>query len=457
MFIHNLLLILALAALTAPVTAQAKLANGAPLQVELDKKIPREFVVITFPGGPAKVVKEKQGVSSVIASIMEEGPKNLSADQYRRSQFLTNSEIVPMFDKRAFSVVIKSPSDSLADTLALAFATITNPKLDQQTFIEAHKKTLVERTSDFGDLRTILFYYGFRDFTGYAPAVLDGAGSPKSIANINLAAIQSYYPKILDLSRAVFTASGPMSESEVRKTINSALKKFKIKSHKGFTPTTYDVAKFQKRKSIDITIIDKPGSKDNQVAYIFPEFVKQSTEDEIVARVSHQILGGGLTGRLGETLRTKRGLTYHAGSYVLAPFGWMVYTFGGNQEIAKLLTGVTEVVDKFTKESLKNLEIRLAAQSQKTRFRQQYELPLDRLMAKISEQMKGANPEYIDHIDGYLSGISEASVKKFVAKRISTKKGKLYLVGDAKVLKKALAKAGYNTKVLKITKIDNIL
>jgi zinc protease len=441
---------------SARAASQLALKSGAPLRVERDDSSPRVTLVLTFPGGPGVIAPEQQGLAFVLKEMLNEGPVGMSGDAFRDALFLATSEVDFLPARLAMNVVVKAPADRLKETLALVDKILAAPKLDDVTFSRAKEKVVAQTAARFDSMRNVVFYFGLRDATKNHPFVLDGNGSPKSLSNVTLQDVKAKFPELLNGKLAFFSAVGPVEQSAVATALEQSL---------GASPRFSDYVPFKslsvspevfKRKSLAVKIIDMPGATDNQIFYVYPEQIKMDSPEAAVAGVAHGILGGGLSGRLGKKLRTERGLTYHASS-IFNPVGWSVYTFGGVEQTPKLLIGVPEVITSFKKEKLSERDIAEAQGAKSTEFKESVELPMDRLMAKLSLTLRGLDPSFVDKYQSYLAATTTKSIKDFVNKKVTIDGGYLYLMGDAKNLSQAVKEAGIDSKSVTVVPASEIL
>lgn len=436
-----------------------KLANGSFLDAELDLGLPRQTVVLVFPGGPALIDKKMQGTTEIITDLLAEGPASMAADDYRRALFMSNAEIKVYSNLRAMFVLVKAPVATLPDALALAAQTLAEPRLDKKSYENSFAKINSRTQESFEDMQSVVFFYGMRRATLDNPDIYDGSGTPATLKLITHDQVKSSFAKIFDKKHLYFVSSGPGKPADVATALNKTFLTAKETPRFAALPgRDIDPASIIRKspKGVSVTIINKPGSTDNQLLFVYPAAIKRGAREDVVANVAHSLLGGGMSGRLGKTLRKERGLTYHAGSFVSQP-GWMIYTFGGNDQVEGLLKGAKEVVASFKKEKLTEVEIAEIKSTMDNKHRQRFELPGDLLMEKIKLRLFNRDEAFIDKYQEMLKNVSLKEVQGFVSKKIKMEQGQLFLMGDATVLKTALKKAGYDPAKASVVEIDQVM
>lgn len=455
---HALLpLTLALLVGGAAVAAPETLKNGAPYEGEIDASLPRELVVISFPGGAGQLPKDIQGLTEILSELFQEGPAGMTGDEYRKKLFLLNAEIDVRAGARSMALVIATPQENLEEVLNLSRDLMTAPHLDDATFATAKDRAVANAQTRFEDMREVVTYVSKRQAFDYHPDILDGAGSPKSLGNVTLAVLKEKLPLLFSLERAFFSAMGPAVPAEVKASLEETFVKDGTPAYKAYEFQPFDPAKYAS-PALQITIINRPGATDNQVLRMQPEPLRNDAPERAVADVTHEVMGGGLTGRLGDTLRTKRGLTYHASSrFARSQPYWIVYSFAGDEQLPPLLTGIPEVINAFKEEKLEGKEVLENIRKKVTAFKDENELPLERLMQRIHYRLYGWDPAFLEKFPDHLEAVTPADVEAFADKKISLEGGYLFLMGDKAKLEKALEKAGLPATGIKVVEVDQIL
>lgn len=458
LFISLAFLIPALA--TAAKVNTDKLSNGAPIDIVEDAGSPRQSLILVFHGGAGLVPKEQQGITSILQEMLAEGPQGMSGDDYRKKLFLLNSSIGISGTPRATYVSVTAPTDNLQAVLQLAHDVIRKPKLDTETFAIAQGKVLTSAQSIFDNMRGATYYFAFRDAFQSHPETMDGSAVPKTVQALTLEQAKEWLPKLIDFRKMSVATVGPATKwvviADLQKIMAQTKKELKDNSFIPSKPEPLDPAKFLPTE-LKVAILNKPKATDNQILYIFPEALSFDNKERLVALVTHENLGGGLTGKLGDTLRTQRGLTYSASTRAdgQKPY-WLLYTFGGIFQTEGLLAGVPEVIEKFKTDKLDPKDIELAKSMNQTAFRSGMELPEDRLFARLRLKMYDRDPAFIDKFEDYLKSVTVEEVDAFRKTKLNYKQGFLYLMGDKDQILPALEKAGIKKDKVKIVELTDL-
>ena len=443
--------------------AELQLVNNAPFAKEVDAALPRETVIVSFAGGASLIPKEKQGITSVLSDIFNEGPQGIQPDDFRKRLFLMNAGVWLSSDSRAMHLSVTAPQETLPGALALAAQTLEKLKLNNAEFGRSKAKVFAGRKALEDNMEHITGYFAIRNFFNYQPDTFTGEGSVKNIGGLSLGDVQKFAPQLLNKTHAFYTSAGPVPLDNVKYEIE---KNF-LQKPANFA---YVEVKFEKAKILDVntgaipgtqarpvTVINKKGATDNQVMMVLPLELKLDGPEALDAVVVHEILGGGLSSRLGKTLRVERGLTYHVSSFVGSRLPvWCVYTFGGLFQTGDLLKGIDEVVEKFKVEKVPESDIREAIEGAVTIHLASTELPSDRLFEKIRYRLYGLDVNFFENYLVNVAAVNAERVAAFQKTKLITNGGHLYIMGDKTKLLPILKKLGNDEKNIRVVEVSDI-
>ncbi len=434
--------------------AVSKLKSGNPFFAEKDTSLPRNILLLSFQGGPAALPEEQQGVIAILKEILKEGPADQTTAQFKQELFELGAEIDVISESNMFEVILMAPPAEQEKALGLLKQTLENPRVSEEHFKEYHAKVLAGIKTKFEDMRKVIFYFGPRDFMGPVKQLRVGETSPASFEKITFQDFKNAIPKVLDFQGLFVSAIGPSSPDETAAQVQKVFAQQLKKPYKRWKAEKLNPPKLAKNTC---TLIDKPGATDNQILFIFPQKVRRDSPEWPVSQVTMDLLGGGLHGRLGKTLRSERGLTYNAGSAfssTLLPY-WIATTFGGLEQTKPLLTGVPEVVDSFKKADLTADEISESKARLLNGFKTATELPKDRL------SMRGwyyGNDLPTDLLEKYPQRLEQVSLKTAGAfhKALQSKSVAIYVMGDKAKVLPMLEAIGIEKDHVKVISVSDI-
>ena len=162
----------------------------------------------------------------------------------------------------------------------------------------------------------------------------------------------------------------------------------------------------------------------------------QDTHPEFVPlQLANRVLGGGVKSRLLDRLRQKDGLSYDAGSQLIAsafePSGmWVLYAIYAPQNLSKLKVGVQEELTKFVKEGITAEELADAKKS----WQEERKIgrAQDRALAAshVAQTASLRTMAFVEKIDALIKATTVADVNAVIRKTLDPSKFLNVYVGD---------------------------
>lgn len=421
-------------AFAAETVLKTDLKSGSPLLVSINPAQPRQSVNLVFRGGLSQIQKNLHGATGLYLDLLEEGPKNISAEEYKKTLYLKNAAISFAATPRTLSASITSPPEHLSEVLRLAKQTWMSPKMDKSLFEHIKTVSIQQALADAENMRSVLFHFAFKDAFQSHPEFMDGKVSAKNQEKISFEEVKSVAKLLFHLNDLEVYSSGPMTLENTKELVQTQIlgseeTKFKKIAFEKIQPNDF------KQKQLKITVLNKPAATDNQILFIFPNLFGETLKARVIGQVTSFLLGGSGSSDLFRILRTERGLTYGASARVDNNRNfWSIATFGGIKQTPGLLTGVPEIVQKFRSKKIAKKDLAEAKKMLKVSFRDSLELPEDRLDYIMSLSLNDVDVSFVDQYEAILDSVTIKDVETFAKNKLSTNDGFLYLMGDEKVL-----------------------
>tara|TARA_R100001369_G_scaffold20091_3_gene36951 strand:- start:25670 stop:28486 length:2817 start_codon:yes stop_codon:yes gene_type:complete len=290
----------------APEVWKASLANGMEILGIENSEVPLVQFDITIPGGQKLDPKGKAGVASLLSELMMEGTANKTPAELEQAIGLLGANIRFYSTNEDFHISGTSLSKNFDATIKLVQEILLKPRWDAKEFERlkrALETSLKGREADPSSIASLAFYkllYGTSNNFG-----ISGSGSLESTSGITIADLKEYYKK-LSPQDATFHVAGAISEAEVKSALSEIAS----------TWTTAAVELPNQKidaigKAGKLYFIDFPEAKQS-VILIGKLVLSATNEDANKLAFSNEILGGGSSGKLFQTLRIGKGYTYGA-------------------------------------------------------------------------------------------------------------------------------------------------
>ncbi|NNJ83200.1 MAG: insulinase family protein [Flavobacteriaceae bacterium] len=302
-----------------PVVWQSNAENGMKLLGIENSELPIVTFNITIPGGHMLDPEDKSGLAVFTADLMNEGTVNKTSAELEEAIGLLGSSISINGGLEEITISGSCLSRNFEPTLALVEEMLLQPRWDAADFerLKQEWKTgLKGREANPNAIAALNFnklIYGPEHI-----AAIPTTGTLETAENVTLDDVKEFYKNLTPVN-ASLKVVGDIGEEEVRKAMANMAANW---SGEAFDKPLMNVASESKEPTL--YFIDVPNSKQS-VLYIGSMALSATHPDAAKLDFANEILGGGSSGRLFQTLRIQKGYTYGAYSRIpsrseIAPF-----------------------------------------------------------------------------------------------------------------------------------------
>lgn len=277
------------------------LKNGLKVLVVENHKLPRVNMTLTMDN-PPNSEGEKAGVSSLMASILGEGTKDIPKEKY-------NEEIDYLGASVSFN-----PRGASANTLSKYFPRVLelmakgalNPDFNQEQFNTEKTRTLenmaVEQKDVSSNARKLSSALSFGKDHPYGEFA-----TMESVEKLTLGDVQQYYQNFFAPQNAYLVVIGDVKAPEVKKLVEKNFESWKKKE----LPKT-NLPEVKNVNQTEVNFVDFPNAVQSEVQVTNTIQLKKGDPDYFPVLIANKILGGGGEARLFLNLREDKGYTYGA-------------------------------------------------------------------------------------------------------------------------------------------------
>ena len=302
----------------APEVWTASLDNGMKIYGIENSEVPLVQFDITIPGGHLLDKKGKEGVGNLLSDLMMEGSVNKTPAELEEAIGMLGANINMYSANEDFHITGSSLAKNFEGTMALVKEILLEPRWDQKEFdrlkqaLETGLKGREANPNAIASLVANRLVFG----DDHMFSVPD-SGTLESIKDIAVVDLKAYYEQ-LSPKNATIHFAGAISKDQATEIAT------------GLNDFTSDLVSIPKQvlptesKAGNLYFIDVPGSKQS-VIMIGKLALAATDENANNLDFANDILGGGSSGRLFQTLRIEKGYTYGAysgfrNSLEVAPF-----------------------------------------------------------------------------------------------------------------------------------------
>ena len=301
-----------------PAIWTGNLENGMSVYGIENNETPLVQFDITIPGGQLLDPENKSGVASMLSNLMLEGTANRTPAELEEAIGLLGASINMYSANEDFHITGSCLAKNFEETIALVKEIILEPRWDEAEYnrlMQGLETSLKDRESNPNAIASLAYnqlLYGKNH-----PFAIPGSGTLETFKNISLNDLKTYYNNLVP-ENANFHIAGAMSKSETLSVLET------LNTWKGQAPQipTFNLPSENNKNTI--YFIDVPDSK--QSVFNIGKLALSATNDDADnLDFANEILGGGSSGRLFQTLRIEKGYTYGAysgtgNSLEVAPF-----------------------------------------------------------------------------------------------------------------------------------------
>jgi zinc protease len=294
-----------------PPVWEGKLSNGITVLGIENSEVPLVTFDITIPGGHSYDPLEKAGVANLMAQLMMQGTAKRTPAELEEAIGLIGSSIFIQCTNEEIRISGNCLARNFEPTIALAQEMLLEPRWDAAEY-ERLKKALETNLKGTEANAPAIAARAFGKLM-YGPNhifSLPATGTLQTAANITLDDLKNYYQSYLSPSQAAFHVAGAVDKPKVLSTLSGLESQWKTKAVKA---PAYGAP--VSASGGNVYFIDFPDAKQS-VLYTGHLVLSANDPNSNNLDFANEILGGGSSGKLFQTLRIEKGFTYGAYSFV---------------------------------------------------------------------------------------------------------------------------------------------
>ncbi len=415
--VRGALILFLLAAFSLPAravtVAEVESARGIKAWLVEDHSIPVVTVDAAFRGGAALDPAEKSGLATLTCDLLDEGAGDLDSSTYQGK--LEDLAAFLTFDagEDTTRVSLKSVTQNLDASLALLKLALTAPRFDAVAVERVRGQLVASVAREERQPRAIADRQWRKAMFGDHPYARQPRGSAETLAAITVDDMKGFVRDRLAKDVIMIAVVGDITPEQLKPLLDATFADLPDHAAPGTVPPL-------EPRAAGETLVAKLPIPQSVVIFGQPG-IKRDDPDWYAALLVNEVLGGGgLTSRLSEEIREKRGLAYSVSSG-LDPMDQRGVNAGGvgteNAPVGQSLELVKSEWQRMRDGGPTEAELASA----KTYLTGSFPLSLDSTgnIAGVLIQMMHDHLgiDYLDRRNGLIDGVTLADAKR-VAKRL---------------------------------------
>ena len=290
---------------------ESKLSNGIKLLGIQNNEIPLVSFDLTIPGGHSLDPLDKAGVANLMAQLMMQGTVNRTPAELEEAIGLLGSSIFVQCTNEEIRITANCLARNFEPTFALVQEILLQPRWDVAEY-DRLKKALETSLKGSEANATAIAYRNFYKLL-YGPKHILGIpvnGTLATAQRITLDDLKKFYESFVAPEKAVVHVAGSIDKPRVESTVRALENSWTTKSGYAAIYESPDPV-----AGGNVYFIDFPDAKQS-VIYAGRLAVPFQDPNSNNLEFANEILGGGSSGKLFQTLRIEKGYTYGAYSYL---------------------------------------------------------------------------------------------------------------------------------------------
>lgn len=296
-------------ALFVPAVANAALQvrpvdgpSGTEVWLSEEHSLPMIAVSISIPAGAAYDPKDKGGLATITAGLIDEGAGDLDSNAFKEALEDKAIRFGASADRDYMIISLTTLTENAPEAFRLLALALQHPRFDDNAFTRVRSQLIAAIQQDDEDPGNVAAKAWFAAYFGDHPYAAPTRGTPESLMHISLSDVRGFAAKYWTRGGAKISVAGDISEDQLKAYLQTAL-----------GPLSADTPPAAAKPAQE----GAPGTRVLAAAIPQPAAVfgmpgpMRSDPDFIPTYVANYIFGGGgFSSRLMDAVREKRGLTY---------------------------------------------------------------------------------------------------------------------------------------------------
>ncbi len=294
---------------TLPPAERVVLDNGVVLILNEKDDVPLVSIDLLIRGGALGDPEGREGVSSLLASLLEKGAGERSSAEFAETVAAVGGRLSTSANQENINLWGNFLSRDADLMIELVADMLLRPTLDAEEFERLRARQIdVIRSAKDSDPGQLMPIYAEAFLFGDHPYAASIGGSESSLETIEHQDLLDYYEAQIGADRVIVAVSGDFDTVDMRDSLEAAFGEWRPASAE-----LPQAGAAEAQQGTRVLLIDKPGATQTYF-WIGNIGVSRSFADRADLNVANTVFGGRFTSMLNTALRVESGLTYGARS-----------------------------------------------------------------------------------------------------------------------------------------------
>lgn len=394
------------------------------------------------------------GLADMTASLLTKGTTKRTAPQIAEAVEALGGMIDYGARWDASQVSVNVASSQIDPAMEILSDVIRRPTFKEDELERQRQQTIDQLSFMLADPGTLARYVASRVVFGDSPYGHPLTGTPESLAAIKRDDITRLHSTYYRPDNAILVIGGDLRTEEAFKLAERYFGDWAKPSTP--LPVSSEKEMAMKKREQRVVVIDMEHA--GQAAVILTRAgLKRTDPDFFRGIVTNSVLGGGYSARLNQEIRTKRGLSYGAGSALEVRRGtgpFIAVTQTKNESGAEVASLLMTELGRLASDSIPDTELTPRKAALIGNYARQLETIEGMVSQVASLALYGLS---LDEINSYIKnvqGVKAEEIQRFAGARLDAKSADIIIVGKASDFLADLRKRFQNVEVIPESELD---
>lgn len=424
-----------------PETYTFSVGDGIDVLGAQNTEVPTTTISLRIKAAQSHEPIDKLGLASLTAGLMNEATTERTAEELSNELDKLGSSVSFSSGDTFTTMSIRSLTENLDATIAIAMEKLTSPKFDETDFerdkanaiqsIKANKKEASLTASNLFNK----MMYGPENATAYADS-----GTEDSVDVITLEDVKAFYAEHYSPKIASIVAVSDIDQTAMKKALSP------LSAWTGSEVRSSEMNEFPKLTTGTLFFVDKPGASQSEIRIGKRALPFDATGEYYRAGLMNYPLGGAFNSRINLNLREDKGYTYGARSFFSGDekAGWFRASAGVRADAtAASIVEFAKEIDSFRKSGITADELSFTKSAIGQRDARAYETPRQKLGFLSRMVTYDLKPSFIDEQSDILASMTKEEIDDLAAKHLRLDEMIMVVVGDKEMVYDDVKALGY--------------
>ena len=414
-----------------PAVRRAVLSNGLVVFVAEDRTLPLVQAIARVGTGAAQDPASEVGLAAIAAASMRTGGAGaLTPDALNLALESAGASVEAGAGRDATTVSMRTLTETLDTVLPLFAGVLTAPRFDagQVALARSQQAAAIVRRNDSPAA------VARREFA----RALYGAESPYArvperwtVDAVTPASVSAWHARAAVPANTVLAVWGDFDADAMLARLESAFAGWATPA--GYTPppTPQPAAQDGRR----VLLVDRPDVNQSTIVLGHAGAVRRDSPDYPALVVMNEVLGGGFSSRLVQTVRTELGLAYGVGGQYdadyLVPGTFAVATATRSDATLRTVQAVLDVVASLAARPPSDDELRQAKESYLNGFVFNYDSRAEVLGRQLTYEAVGYPADFLEGLRRDVEAVTASDVSRVARDYLRPDRALVVVVGNA--------------------------